>query len=363
MEPQPEERPMPVLPIPMIIALLLSGFLAHRLATRETHATLLALIAACALQSAIIALVQHYGVTAIRPLQPLLAALMPAIAWFAFMQASGGKEKPRAVVLHGIAPALAVIFLLTMPMLLDVLIPLAFAGYGAAMLFRLGQGEDSLLHSRLESGGKPLLAWRIIAVSLIASAVCDVIIAYNLSRGEEVFLLWVPSVVSSLSLLGLGALGLSHAIESRRDDLAGDNSNSRIDAERDLTIVATLDDYVRAQKPYLDPDLTLARLARKLMMPAKPLSAAINRIKGENVSRYINRQRIEEACRMLAEGQSVTAAMFDSGFNTKSNFNREFLRVKGVSPSKWMQDHEVPLKAGGKTPNSLIHSITESRRQ
>jgi AraC-like DNA-binding protein len=34
---------------------------------------------------------------------------------------------------------------------------------------------------------------------------------------------------------------------------------------------------------------------------------------------------------------SVTTAMLDSGFNTKSNFNREFLRVTGASPSKWRQ--------------------------
>ena len=71
---------MPVLPIPMIIALLLFAFLAHRMFTRETHATLLALIAACAVQSAIVALVQYYGVTSIRPLQPLLATLIPPIA-------------------------------------------------------------------------------------------------------------------------------------------------------------------------------------------------------------------------------------------------------------------------------------------
>jgi AraC-like DNA-binding protein len=28
--------------------------------------------------------------------------------------------------------------------------------------------------------------------------------------------------------------------------------------------------------------------------------------------------------------------MLESGFNTKSNFNREFLRVVGKSPSEWL---------------------------
>jgi AraC-like DNA-binding protein len=246
-------------------------------------------------------------------------------------------------------------------MLLDVLIPVSFSGYGAAMLLRLGQGEDSLPHSRLQGGATPLLAWRIIAVSLIASAGCDVLIAYNLAMGQNAMLHWVPSLVSSLSLLSLGALGLSHAIESQRDDPADDGTPSQADLDRDQAIIANLDDYVRSQRPFVDPDLTLARLARKLVVPAKQLSAAINRIKGENVSRYINRQRIEDACRRLLEGQSVTSAMLDSGFNTKSNFNREFLRVKGASPSKWLQDQRSLLKGPQEPPKSVILQITESR--
>ncbi len=336
---------MPVLPIPMIIALLLLGYLIHRLIARETHPTLLALIAACALQSAIIALVQYYGFTAMRPLQPIFATMIPPIAWFAFARASGGLVQSRTPAWHALAPILAVVFLLTNPMLLDVLIPTSFAGYGAAMLLRLWQGEDSLPHSRLQGGAMPLLAWRIIAVSLIASAGCDVLIAYGLAMGGGDMLLWVPSAVASLSLLCLGALGMSHAVESPRDDATEDESPSQADIDRDQAIIAKLDDYLQTHRPFVDPDLTLARLARKLTVPAKQLSAAINRIKGENVSRYVNRARIEEACRRLAEGQSVTSAMLDSGFNTKSNFNREFLRVKGKSPSKWLQEQKLFLKA------------------
>jgi AraC-like DNA-binding protein len=327
---------MPVLPIPMIIALLLFAFLTQRILTRETHISLLALIAICATQSAIIALVQYYGVTTIRPLQPLLASTIAPIAWLAFRHVTAGKTTQSDMVWHATGPALALACLLLQPALLDVLIPVSFASYGIAMLLQLLRGEESLPHSRLESGAMPLLAWRVLAVSLIASAACDVLIAYNMAVGEKGVLLWLPSLVSSLSLLSLGALSLSHAIESRRDDSVEDSITSPEDAERDQTIIAKLDDYITKHKPYLDPDLTLARLSRKLLIPAKPLSSAINRVKGENLSRYINRQRIEETCRRLSEGQSVTAAMLDSGFNTKSNFNREFLRIKGVSPRRWL---------------------------
>jgi AraC-like DNA-binding protein len=31
--------------------------------------------------------------------------------------------------------------------------------------------------------------------------------------------------------------------------------------------------------------------------------------------------------------------MLSAGFNTKSNFNREFLRVAGVPPSEWLREN------------------------
>ncbi|WP_166418724.1 helix-turn-helix domain-containing protein [Cochlodiniinecator piscidefendens] len=77
--------------------------------------------------------------------------------------------------------------------------------------------------------------------------------------------------------------------------------------------------------------------------PEKRLSSAINRATGGNVSRYINSWRIRHACKLIEDGTSVTVAMQDSGFNTKSNFNREFLRKTGVSPSQWKHARQPPL--------------------
>jgi AraC-like DNA-binding protein len=45
---------------------------------------------------------------------------------------------------------------------------------------------------------------------------------------------------------------------------------------------------------------------------------------------------VREACRSLADtDEPITRIMFDAGFQTKSNFNREFLRVTGMSPKAW----------------------------
>ena len=78
------------------------------------------------------------------------------------------------------------------------------------------------------------------------------------------------------------------------------------------------------------------RLARRAGVPARRISSAVNRLRSANVSQYINGYRIAEACRLLREtDEPVTRIMFYAGFQTKSNFNREFLRVTGMSPRAW----------------------------
>ena len=91
----------------------------------------------------------------------------------------------------------------------------------------------------------------------------------------------------------------------------------------------------------LDAGLTLQRLARRIRLPEKRLSAAVNRVTMGNLSRHINRWRIDHACELIAAGETITEAMLASGFNTKSNFNREFRRVTGFSPAEWARQ-EAP---------------------
>jgi AraC-like DNA-binding protein len=338
----PESSLIPVLPVPMVIASLLAAVLLQRIARGEPQVWLTALVGLCALQSAIIALVQYYDVSALRPAQPVFAMAIPPVAWLAFVDVASN-DRSRLVWWHGIGPAMALVSLVLQPELLDFIIPVSFAGYGLAILVKLAGGEDSLPNSLLASGARAVLAWRIVGLSLLASALCDAILAWRFAQGTGGVPMWLPSLVSSLSLLSLGALSLTSAIESRRNQEPEARRQDPDAKERDRMILDRLEALVAAQKPHLDPELTLSRLARKLVVPAKHLSEAINRGTSENVSRYINRLRVEEACRLLATGLPVTIAMLESGFNTKSNFNREFLRVTGKSPSQWLSEQ------GGKT--------------
>lgn len=89
---------------------------------------------------------------------------------------------------------------------------------------------------------------------------------------------------------------------------------------------------------YLMPDLTLSLLAQKTGLPARQLSGVVNAQCQCNVSQWINSFRIARAQELLAATPlPVTEIMLESGFSTKSNFNREFQRLCGMSPTLYRQ--------------------------
>ena len=57
-------------------------------------------------------------------------------------------------------------------------------------------------------------------------------------------------------------------------------------------------------------------------------------VTGHSFVEFVNRVRIGQACGMLyASDDQVTSICFDVGFKNVANFNRHFLKIKGMTPS------------------------------
>ncbi|MFI0396932.1 helix-turn-helix domain-containing protein [Paracoccus jiaweipingae] len=321
---------MLMLPIPAFTGLILL-WLALRSALRRRQ--MLALfLTACAGQSLGIALALGYDVQALRPLLPVTAAAIPALAWVTFRSLMLGRMRPTQMALHLAGPGFVLFARLFAPQTVDVAVAGLFAGYGVAILAVLRSGDLPL--ARLEAGGLPALIWRGLGWALIFSAASDGLIAVAFMAGRPELAGVIVSLGSSLSLLALGLFSVQPAASGEAEDRPA-RPDPDIDTSEDAQIIARLDALLSRETLHLDPNLTLSRLARRLRLPDKRLSAAVNRATGGNVSRYINGFRIRHACGLIGDGASVTQAMLDSGFNTKSNFNREFTRVTGTTPSQW----------------------------
>jgi AraC-like DNA-binding protein len=342
---------MLTLPIPMIVALVL-GFLFVRSWLQGDRPRLFSALLACsALQGLVISLTQHYGLVEFRLLQPVTATIIPPLAWVAFQAtAIRAPDLPRDLA-HLAVPAFTAFCVALAPVALDAVVPAVFLIYGALMLHALRRGADGLPLTRLEAGDVPALVWRAIALAFILSAFSDGLIVLAQVTGRSGLQPLIVSVFSSVWLLCIGALSLSQSLGEVEETPSSRRSAPAVETTQpDTELLARLNQLLAEQQLYLDPGLTLARLSKRLRVPAKQLSRAINQATGENVSRFINGFRIRHACERLQAGATVTTAMLESGFNTKSNFNREFLRVTGATPSAWRPPSVDPsLKTADRT--------------
>lgn len=104
--------------------------------------------------------------------------------------------------------------------------------------------------------------------------------------------------------------------------------------------LASLRAYMEAERPYLDPGLTLSGLAQRMKLPPAELSARINGGLGQNFNAFVNAYRVaafQQAARDPAQQHlTLLAIALDCGFNSKATFNRAFRQQTGQSPREWL---------------------------
>lgn len=100
-----------------------------------------------------------------------------------------------------------------------------------------------------------------------------------------------------------------------------------------------VDNAIRGNKTYIDPDITLDTLAESLNIMPRDLSMLINRNFGVNFYEFINQYRIDEAKRMLISPEYKNTTITDIyqavGFNSKSVFYTFFKKIEGITPSQF----------------------------
>jgi AraC-like DNA-binding protein len=114
---------------------------------------------------------------------------------------------------------------------------------------------------------------------------------------------------------------------------------STLTLERSDTYLQRLLDLMKTEKPYMDGELTLQKLAKALAISPHHLSQTINEQLNQNFIDFINAYRIEEAKRMLVDPAkkhySILAVSEEVGFNSKSAFNTAFKRHANMTPSEF----------------------------
>lgn len=90
-------------------------------------------------------------------------------------------------------------------------------------------------------------------------------------------------------------------------------------------------------REHLTDDVDERELADMVGQSTSSFSRAFKRHTGTTLVRYVNQLRVDLACLMLLTQPEVKVAevCFEIGFSNISNFNRHFLKLKGMPPSQF----------------------------
>jgi AraC-like DNA-binding protein len=116
---------------------------------------------------------------------------------------------------------------------------------------------------------------------------------------------------------------------------------SGIDETASQKIFAEIINAIREKELFLDPDISLTLLAKKVSLQVNILSQVINQNSHSNFRDFINTFRIEKAKTEIRnkaqKGFTIASVAFDCGFNSLSAFNRAFKKATGNTPSEYIQ--------------------------
>lgn len=332
---------MPLIPVSFLLSILCIGLFYHLIKTSKQGGVLLLLLLVCALQSGLVGLRYGYHLALFNGLQPIIAMTIPPLTYLALLSSAG--TSIRRWWKHSLAPIGTAICVGVAPQWLDAIVIISYLLYGVAILLYLRPGEDRLQQVSLEKSWLSYRLWLLMAILLIASGVGDMIISidYVFFAGNQAAL--IVSLSNLMITLGIcytlansaHSDTFSAQIQPESETVNDDAGSESLDALFSAILLT-----LKHHNLYLDSQLNLAKLARKAGIPARKVSQAINQQTGQNVSQYVNQLRVEHAALLLTTTeQPVVDIMLESGFQTKSNFNREFMRVKGMTPSQWRVDY------------------------
>jgi len=100
-----------------------------------------------------------------------------------------------------------------------------------------------------------------------------------------------------------------------------------------------IEDYILENQKFLDPNLSLDSLSDELEKSTSYLSKLMNTYAGSNFSDYINKYRVNEAKKLLADSEfdayTIVAIGLECGFNSKSTFYSAFKKFTSETPTEY----------------------------
>lgn len=117
---------------------------------------------------------------------------------------------------------------------------------------------------------------------------------------------------------------------------------SGLTPQRAAHYLKCLEEYTENEKPYLDANLTVDKLANQSHIPRHYLTQIFSEQLNKNFYLYINEYRIKKVKLLLSDPVKMDMTLleiaYESGFNSKSTFNSIFKKMTNMTPTQYKKN-------------------------
>lgn len=138
----------------------------------------------------------------------------------------------------------------------------------------------------------------------------------------------------------------AEALKARQDEL-NRYKTTRLSDEECKRLFRKLENLMRTEKPFVNPNLKSAELASMCGTTAHALSFLFNQYLHKSYYDYVNEYRVEEFKRLVANTDTsrftLTAMSQMCGFSSRASFFRHFKNLVGVTPADYLKSAKNKL--------------------
>jgi AraC-like DNA-binding protein len=287
--------------------------------------------------------------------------LIGPLLWFYVIELSGGRIKCSAATLAHFIPFFIIVFCsLSFRSFLNPGLPFTifwmvmvvqFSAY-QLLIHRKWREYQQLIRQEVSNTEDINISWvRFFTGVFLIINLSFFLSLFAVIHLHVINLVWKSvGVILSLSIFALGYKGILQK-EILFPDLPVTLASVEPSAPResepkpDNALIEKLQQYMKNEKPFLDAELSLSTLAKAMGLNRNQLSQLINTGLGENFYDFINKYRVEEVKRLMADPQkqnyNLLGMALEAGFKSKSTFNLIFKRFTGLTPTEYRKNIQL----------------------
>ena len=206
----------------------------------------------------------------------------------------------------------------------------------------------SFFKSKRGLNGDALTGIVFISFAVIVILNLGVFITWDIFRNLE-YCVFISTIFFLVAFILINFLILYSLIKQGQLVDVERYQGSTLDPSKIESSLAFLKVNMEVDKLYLDPLISLEKLAKKQGVTAKFLSQVINKKFEMNFNELINTYRIRDAQSYLgdpAQDMKILNVAYELGFSSKSTFNTSFKSIVGQTPSEFRKHSRTKEKPG-----------------